>query len=151
MLRRWTAPAAVLVACLPLPAQDLTPRVYLITPTGSHGVIVSNPFNSGDVLVDPSVPIEDAKVSFGCAWSATISDVIQLKVNSIFVHGRFRPVVRSLSETESVVRRRRPRQRWRAAPASAAAAGINPLGLGSSRGEPNAVVRFGCSGGAASI
>ncbi|MEO8594460.1 MAG: transporter [Candidatus Solibacter sp.] len=64
MIRTSTAPLAVLVACLTLHSQDLSPRAYLITPTGSHAVILSSSFNSGNVLVDPSVPIEDAKGSF---------------------------------------------------------------------------------------
>lgn len=64
MIRSWTAPVAVLAACLPLHSQDLTPRAYLITPVGSHAVTLSSSFNSGNVLVDPSVPIEDAKGKF---------------------------------------------------------------------------------------
>ena len=45
-------------------AQDLTPRAYLITPTGSHAVILSSSFNQGAVLADPSAPIEDGKGTF---------------------------------------------------------------------------------------
>ena len=48
-------------------AQDLTPRAYLITPTGSHAVILSSSFSKGDILSDPTVPIEDAKGSFQTA------------------------------------------------------------------------------------
>jgi len=47
-----------------LRAQDLTPRAYLITPVGSHAIILSSSFSSGSVLVDPTVPIEDAKGKF---------------------------------------------------------------------------------------
>jgi len=45
-------------------AQDLSPRAYVISPTGSHAIIFSAGFNKGDVLVDPTVPLEDAKGSF---------------------------------------------------------------------------------------
>ena len=49
---------------MPLYAQDLTPRAYVITPTGSHAVILSTSFNKGAVLADPTVPIEGARSSF---------------------------------------------------------------------------------------
>ncbi len=49
---------------VPAFAQDLAPRAYVITPTGSHAVILSTSFNSGAVLVDPTVPLDDAKGSF---------------------------------------------------------------------------------------
>ena len=45
-------------------AQDLVPRAYLITPTGSNAVTVGYSWNKGDVVFDPSVPIEDAKGTF---------------------------------------------------------------------------------------
>src|SRR3954453_13658415 len=45
-------------------AQDLVPRAYLITPTGSNAVILSCGFNSGEINFDPSVPIEDASGHF---------------------------------------------------------------------------------------
>jgi len=51
-------------AAVPLHPQDLTPRAYVITPKGSHAVIVSSSFNSGRVLIDPTVPIEDLRGSF---------------------------------------------------------------------------------------
>lgn len=47
--------------------QDLTPRAYLITPTGSHAVILASSFNSGDVVLDPASPIEDAYGKFQVA------------------------------------------------------------------------------------
>ena len=64
MTGRWKTALAMLAAWLPLHAQDLTPRAYLITPVGSHAVILSSSFNSGAVLADPSVPLEDAKGNF---------------------------------------------------------------------------------------
>ena len=45
-------------------AQDLTPRAYVITPIGSHAIIVSTSFNTGQVLVDPTVPADDVKGKF---------------------------------------------------------------------------------------
>jgi len=44
--------------------QDLAPRAYLITPTGSNAITVSYSFNQGSVFVDPTVPIEDFHVRF---------------------------------------------------------------------------------------
>jgi hypothetical protein len=41
-------------------SQDLTPRAYLITPTGSNAVVVSDVYNDGDFNFEGTVPIEDA-------------------------------------------------------------------------------------------
>ncbi len=40
-------------------AQDLTPRAYVITPVRSNAAIFSYVYNRGEVLLDPTVPIED--------------------------------------------------------------------------------------------
>jgi hypothetical protein len=45
-------------------AQDLTPRAYVITPVGSNAVIFSYVFNTGEVLLDPTLPITDVKARF---------------------------------------------------------------------------------------
>ena len=71
--RRWrrrVTIGAVVFACvlslgtIPLArlgeAQDLTPRAYLITPTGSNAVIVTDVYNDGDLNFEGTVPIEDA-------------------------------------------------------------------------------------------
>ena len=55
--------AGVVFAC-GAGAQDLTPRAYLITPQGSNAVIFSYVYNSGDALLDPTVPITDLKAQF---------------------------------------------------------------------------------------
>jgi hypothetical protein len=44
--------------------QDLTPRAYVITPTGSNAVILSFAYNTGEILLDPTVPIEDLNAQF---------------------------------------------------------------------------------------
>jgi len=54
----------VAVAMLPLCAQDLTPRAYVISPIGTHALILSSSYSSGDVLADPTLPLEDAKGTF---------------------------------------------------------------------------------------
>jgi hypothetical protein len=41
-------------------AQDLTPRAYLPLPTSSNAVIVTYAFSDGELLFDPTLPIEDA-------------------------------------------------------------------------------------------
>ena len=42
-------------------AQDLTPRAYLITPKGSNAVVLSYIYNTGGILLDPTIPITDLK------------------------------------------------------------------------------------------
>jgi len=69
LARRVMLKGAIMVlalagAAVPLYPQDLTPRAYLITPKGSHAVIVSSSFSRGQVLIDPTVPIEDLRGSF---------------------------------------------------------------------------------------
>ena len=59
--------AATLVALLTAPlscAQDLIPRAYLVTPSGSNAVTFSYSWNDGRILFDPTVPIDDAKGRF---------------------------------------------------------------------------------------
>jgi hypothetical protein len=41
-------------------AQDLTPRAYLSAPVTSNAVIVTYAFSDGELVFDPTVPIEDA-------------------------------------------------------------------------------------------
>jgi len=45
-------------------AQDLAPRAYLITPTGSNVVILSYSFFDGSVFTDPTLPIQDFKARY---------------------------------------------------------------------------------------
>ena len=45
-------------------AQDLAPRAYLITPTGSNAVILSYSFFDGSVFTDPTLPIQDFKARY---------------------------------------------------------------------------------------
>jgi Putative MetA-pathway of phenol degradation len=47
-----------------LAAQDLTPRAYMITPTGSNAIILSFGYNSGGILLDPTIPITDLTAQF---------------------------------------------------------------------------------------
>jgi hypothetical protein len=44
-------------------AQDLTPRAYVITPSGSNAVIFSYSLNTGSVLFDPSIPVTDSSIT----------------------------------------------------------------------------------------
>jgi hypothetical protein len=54
---------AALFACF-MPAlgaaQDLTPRAYVSVPVTSNAVIVTYAFSDGELMFDPTVPIEDA-------------------------------------------------------------------------------------------
>src|SRR4051794_25925234 len=56
--------SVVLTFALCARAQDLAPRAYVITPNGSNAVIVSYGFNTGAVLLDPTIPIEDFQGRF---------------------------------------------------------------------------------------
>jgi hypothetical protein len=42
-------------------AQDLTPRAYLITPIHSNAVVLSYSFETGDILLNPTLPISNAQ------------------------------------------------------------------------------------------
>ena len=44
--------------------QDLAPRAYVITPTGSNAVTLAYSYNDGSVFVDPTLPIEDLQIRF---------------------------------------------------------------------------------------
>ena len=55
-----TALATVLAPFPLLRAQDLSPRVYTITPVRSNAVTLGNIFNDGNLLFDGSVPITGA-------------------------------------------------------------------------------------------
>ena len=52
------------MALAPLFPQDLAPRAYVISPVGSHAVILSEAFNDGAVLLDPALPVENGKGRF---------------------------------------------------------------------------------------
>ena len=54
---------AAFLACTlaaPCAAQDLTPRAYLSAPVTSNAVILTYAFADGELLFDPTLPIEDA-------------------------------------------------------------------------------------------
>jgi hypothetical protein len=80
----------VLAACLTATAaaaQDLEPRAYANTPVGLNFLIAGYAYQQGDVLTDPGLPLEDAKVhvhsavfayarSFGLFGTSAKFDVI---------------------------------------------------------------------------
>lgn len=68
-------------------AQDLEPRAYVNTPVGLNFVIAGYAYQTGDVLTDPSLPLEDAQLqshsavvayarSFGLFGKSAKADVI---------------------------------------------------------------------------
>jgi hypothetical protein len=62
--------ASMAVALLGIPgaqAQDLEPRAYSPAPVGTNFVTLTYSRSSGDVLLDPSLPIENAQVDFNTA------------------------------------------------------------------------------------
>lgn len=64
---RTALPALALVLAIAWPsssgAQELEPRAYSNTPVGMNFLIAGYAWQSGDVLTDPSAPIENAKVT----------------------------------------------------------------------------------------
>ena len=46
-------------------AQDLEPRVYLASPVGGNLVVVGATLSFGDVVVDPTAPVDDARARVG--------------------------------------------------------------------------------------
>jgi hypothetical protein len=42
-------------------AQDLTPRAYIITPIHSNAIVLSYSFETGGILINPTLPISNAK------------------------------------------------------------------------------------------
>src|SRR5689334_19876779 len=59
-----TLACAGLSLALCVSAQDLTPRAYVISPVGSNAFLVTYGHNSGDVLLDPTIPIKDLNGQF---------------------------------------------------------------------------------------
>jgi len=57
------ATVAIVCGAPRLHAQDLAPRAYLITPLGSNAITLANAYNDGDLLLEGTVPIEDATAS----------------------------------------------------------------------------------------
>src|SRR6187399_2480939 len=57
-----TAVAALVTWLLPAlcAAQDLTPRAYVSVPITSNAVVLTYAFADGELVFDPTVPIEDA-------------------------------------------------------------------------------------------
>jgi hypothetical protein len=46
-------------------AQELEPRVYLASPVGSNVVVVAAARSTGDVILDPTIPIENVRARVG--------------------------------------------------------------------------------------
>lgn len=49
-------------------AQDLEPRAYAASPVGANFLVVGGGRSSGDVLIDPSLPLEDVQASVNSAF-----------------------------------------------------------------------------------
>jgi Putative MetA-pathway of phenol degradation len=59
---RGFIPAALILCLTPAlcAAQDLTPRAYLTAPVSANAVLITYAFADGELLFDPTLPIEDA-------------------------------------------------------------------------------------------
>src|SRR6185437_3418111 len=65
-MRRLAALVLLLAAAgSPLAAQDLEPRAYSASPIGTTFVVASVGRSTGNVLLDPSLPIEDVNARIG--------------------------------------------------------------------------------------
>ncbi|CAN5798118.1 transporter [soil metagenome] len=72
-----TIALATMAVCTALHAQDMEPRSYSNAPTGMSFVIIGYGHTSGSILLDPSLPIENASVESdsGVLGLATTLDV----------------------------------------------------------------------------
>jgi hypothetical protein len=61
-LRAALTLAAGFAACLPARAQSIEPRLFSNAPVGLNFVLTGFAYSSGGVLLDPSVPLEDASI-----------------------------------------------------------------------------------------
>lgn len=59
--------ALALLLCSVAAAQDLEPRAYSPAPVGTNFAAVTYSHSSGDVLLDPTIPIQNANVQFNTA------------------------------------------------------------------------------------
>src|SRR5512143_874180 len=62
--RRWLHAAPLLLLAGSLRAQDLDPRAYSNAPLGTNIAAIVYSRLWGDVLLDPSLPVEDANAAF---------------------------------------------------------------------------------------
>ena len=58
---------AALTSSIPVAAQDLEPRAYAAAPIGLRFVVAGLGRSSGGVVVDASLPLEDAHATVGTA------------------------------------------------------------------------------------
>jgi len=58
-----TLSIASILCSLPLVAQDLAPRAYIITPIHSNALTLTYSFNSGNLNFDGETPISDARAN----------------------------------------------------------------------------------------
>lgn len=65
-MRRRLLLSALVTLC-PTFAQDLTPRAYVVAPVGSNAVIQTFSYNTGQVLLDPTLPIENLRAEYSAA------------------------------------------------------------------------------------
>src|SRR5664279_3758428 len=63
-LRWWVSISWLLLLAVPLCAQNLSPRAYVITPTQSNAVTATWSYYNGGLDYNGTVPIKDAKGSY---------------------------------------------------------------------------------------
>jgi hypothetical protein len=68
--RGFGALLAIAFAAAPVPAQELEPGAYTVSPVGNNLLNVGYVFNDGDVAFDPSLPIEDGSATIHTATIA---------------------------------------------------------------------------------
>lgn len=71
------------VICGPAKAQELVPRAYWPAPTGTNAFVAGYQYSSGDVLTDPSLPIEgvEAELNFGTLTYIRTLDLLDRTAN----------------------------------------------------------------------
>lgn len=88
MMRRWSLALAVLVSATPLAAQELEPRALQNAPIGVNYAVLASGYSRGNLLFDPTIPIDSAQAD---VWSAAVGFV--RAVNVFGLSGRIGAVV----------------------------------------------------------
>ncbi len=56
--------AGAMLTCSIVPAQEMEPRAYSAAPVGSQFIVATYGYQSGDVLLDASLPLKDVSIKF---------------------------------------------------------------------------------------
>jgi hypothetical protein len=99
---RLVATFCLTIVTAALSGQELEPRAYSSAPTGFQFVVLAAGYSSGDLVFDPTLPIEDADASVSAlalGWATTLNVLgrtSRLSVAVPFVDGKAQGLVNGL-------------------------------------------------------